>query len=69
MGVEVSSLQLKASPIGATITAKAKVVAVDGRSVKFEITASDDTSVIGKATHTRFVVNRAKFLSKLASCQ
>ena len=68
VGVEISSSHLKASPVGAEITATAKVSEVDGRSVKFEITASDNNSVIGKATHTRFVVNRAKFLSRLEGC-
>ena len=69
VGVDISTSHLKASSIGAEITATAKVVEVDGRSIKFDITARDSKSVIGIATHTRFTVNRDKFLSRLDSCQ
>jgi predicted thioesterase len=64
--VAISTSHIKASKIGSEVRAVAKVVGVDGRKIEFEITAYDGDSVIGEAKHTRFIVDRAKFLSKLA---
>ena len=66
VGVAISTSHIKASKIGSEVRAVAKVVAVDGRKIEFEITAYDGDSIIGEAKHTRFIVDRAKFLSKLA---
>jgi predicted thioesterase len=38
---------------------------INGRELKFEIAANDESGVIGEGTHHRFIVNREKFLSKL----
>lgn len=66
VGVAISTSHIKASKIGSEVRAEARVVAVDGRKIEFEITAYDGDSIIGEAKHTRFIVDRAKFLSKLA---
>ena len=66
VGVAISTSHIKASKIGSEVRAVARVVGVDGRKIEFEITAYDGDSIIGEAKHTRFIVDRAKFLSKLA---
>jgi len=47
------------------VTAKVKIVAVDGRRLTFEIEASDGVDLISKGTHERFVINSAKFNEKI----
>ena len=65
VGIEISTSHVKASGIGAEINATAVLVAIDGRKLVFEIEACDGEGVIGKATHSRFIVDRERFLSKI----
>ena len=65
VGTQISTSHIKASALGATITATAVLTAVDGRSLTFEITARDGENVIGEGVHTRFIIDRERFLSKL----
>lgn len=65
VGTQISTSHLKASPLGALITASAELVEVDGRRLTFAVKAWDEKGTIGEGTHTRFVVDRERFLSKL----
>lgn len=65
VGVEISTSHIKASALGATITASAELVAIDGRKLSFKVRAWDEAGTIGEGNHTRFVVDREKFLSKI----
>ena len=65
VGTQITTSHIKASALGATITATAVLTAVEGRSLTFEITACDGENIIGEGVHTRFVVDRERFLSKL----
>lgn len=65
VGTMVSTSHLKASKVGNIIEARAELIAVEGRKLDFKIEAYDGETLIGEGTHTRFVVNREKFLSKL----
>ena len=65
VGTMMKSSHIKASAIGANITAEAELVAVEGRRLSFTVTAWDDKGVIGEGEHERFVVDRERFLSKL----
>lgn len=65
VGALINVSHLKPSGIGATITAEAELVAIDGRKLTFKVTASDETGIIGEGTHIRYVVDREKFLSKI----
>lgn len=65
VGTQISTSHLKASPLGASITASAELVEVDGRRLTFAVKAWDEKGTIGEGTHTRFVVDRERFLSKL----
>ncbi|EOS65632.1 hypothetical protein C814_00117 [Anaerotruncus sp. G3(2012)] len=53
-----------ATPLGMQVTAAATITAQEGRKVEFEVSARDACGEIGRGTHTRFVVDAAKFLSK-----
>ncbi|KRR22588.1 thioesterase [Bradyrhizobium retamae] len=61
VGMMVSIRHLAATPVGRTVRAVARVVAVEAKSVVFEVKAWDDDRKIGDGTHRRGVVNVAEF--------
>ena len=65
VGTQMNTSHIKASPLGATIIASAELTAVDGRRLTFTVKAWDEKGVIGEGEHTRFIVDRERFLSKL----
>ncbi len=65
VGTEIGVSHVKASPVGARITASAELVEVDGRRLVFAVRAWDERGIIGEGSHTRFVVDRDRFMSKL----
>lgn len=65
VGTAIATSHVKASPVGATIRAEAELTEVDGRRLEFVVRAYDERGLIGEGRHTRFVVDRERFLSKL----
>ena len=65
VGTQMNTSHIKASTLGATITASATLTAVEGRRLEFEVKAWDEKGVIGEGSHARFIVDRERFLSKL----
>ena len=65
VGTAMQTSHVKASKMGAMITASARLVEVDGRRLRFEVRAWDEAGTIGEGEHTRFVVDRERFLAKL----
>ncbi len=65
VGGYIATSHIAPSPIGATISAVAVVTAIEGRKIEFEVEAYCGEQLLGKGTHTRFIVNSAKFMSKL----
>lgn len=65
VGTAMQTSHIKASKLGATITASAELTQVDGRSLKFIVKAWDEVGTIGEGEHTRFIVDRERFLAKL----
>ena len=65
VGAEVHVRHLAATPVGRTVTASAHVMAIEGKSVSFAITAHDGVRQIGAGTHVRGVVNLARFTQRL----
>lgn len=52
------------SPLGAEITAEARLTKSDGRKFEFEIIARDNLGEIARADHTRVSVDSVKFQKK-----
>ena len=65
VGTEISTTHIKASALGATITATATLTAIEGRKLTFAVTAHDGDNIIGEGTHTRCIVDRERFLAKV----
>ena len=65
VGTALNIEHSRATKVGEVITATAVLTAVNGRELQFNIAARDEVGVIGEGTHTRFIVNREKFMAKL----
>jgi predicted thioesterase len=61
LGIQLDVSHHAATPVGMGIFATARLVAVDGRRLKFEVGARDEKETIGGGTHERVVVNVARF--------
>ena len=66
VGVEIASSHLAPTPVGMKVTATAEVtdVSANGKMITFKVTASDAEGLIGEGTHTRAVIDNARFLQK-----
>lgn len=65
VGTRLEIDHIKASAVGAEITATAVLTAVEGRKLTFNVGARDSGGMIGEGVHVRFVVERERFMSKL----
>jgi predicted thioesterase len=67
LGVHLDVAHTAATPQGLAVSATASLTAVDGRKLTFAIEARDSVEVIGRASHTRIVVDADRFSAKIAS--
>ena len=65
VGMDISLRHLAPTLPGMHVDITAKVIAVDGRKVSFEVTAKDELEPISGGTHGRFVVDVSKTLARL----
>jgi fluoroacetyl-CoA thioesterase len=67
VGTRVEVSHIAATPPGMEVTARVKLVEVDGRRLVFEVEAYDEKEQISKGRHERFIVNKKKFDDKMRS--
>lgn len=65
VGGYIASSHLKPTAHGRSVSATATLVAVEGRKLGFTVKAFDDEDLIGEGEHTRFIVDREKFMGRL----
>lgn len=65
VGTEVSIKHLKATLPGKTVICRSKLIASDGKKLVFEVVANDESGLIGKGTHTRYIINKQLFIDNL----
>jgi fluoroacetyl-CoA thioesterase len=65
VGMEVAVKHLAPTLMGMTVEIAARVTGVEGRKVFFEVTVKDELEDVGKGTHVRFVVDKAKTFERL----
>lgn len=65
VGISLNITHDRATAMGDTVTATAKLVEVNGRKLTFEVSAADSKGPIGKGTHERFIINNEKFMAKV----
>ncbi len=64
VGTAVNVRHLAATPLGATVTARAELVAIEGRRLTFRVSAHDGAELIGEGTHERALIDLARFQAK-----
>jgi len=55
----------KPVPVGFIVRTEVEVVLVDGPRISFAVQVFDEQEAVAEGTHERYVMDRAKFLSKL----
>ena len=69
VGVQVDVRHLAATPVGANVRAVARLMLIEGRRLTFRVLAYDDKENIGEGQHERMIVDRTKFLARIAGKQ
>jgi len=64
VGTAVNVRHLSATPLGATVTARAELIAVEGRRLTFRVSAGDGADTIGEGLHERALIDLARFEQK-----
>ena len=67
VGTHINVSHSAATPPGLVVSAKVKLIEVDGRRLLFEVQAHDGLDVISEGVHERFIINKAKFSEKAKS--
>ncbi|MGH8662093.1 MAG: thioesterase family protein [Burkholderiales bacterium] len=66
LGTHVNFSHLAATPPGLTVTVDVRLDGVDGRKLRFSITAHDGVDKITEGTHERVVIDSARFTARVA---
>jgi fluoroacetyl-CoA thioesterase len=65
VGTDVKLSHTAATPPGLTVTVEARLDEVEGRRLRFSVSAQDGIDEICRGTHERFVIDTARFNSKV----
>jgi fluoroacetyl-CoA thioesterase len=65
VGTAVNICHLAPTPAGRQVTGEAEVTKIDGRRIEFAVRAIEGGKEIGTGTHSRAVINAAKFAERL----
>jgi fluoroacetyl-CoA thioesterase len=64
VGTLVDIRHIAATPVGAEVLLKSKVILVNGRRIMFEVEAFDNLEKIAEGKHERFIINIPEFKDK-----
>jgi len=65
LGTHINVSHTAATPPGLLVTARVKLVKIDGQRLTFEVEADDGVDIIAAGTHERFVIDKKRFEQKL----
>lgn len=65
VGGHIASSHVKPTALGRTVTATAELISVEGRKLRFKVSASDEEGLIGEGEHLRFIIDKEKFMGKV----
>ncbi|MFZ5890687.1 MAG: thioesterase family protein [Myxococcota bacterium] len=66
VGTGISISHTAATPPGLMVHLQVTLESVDGRRLRFRVKARDDLEKIGEGTHERFIIERARFMRRVA---
>lgn len=64
VGARTEMDHLAPTPVGSKVTCFTELVNIDGRTLTFSFSVRDNAGEISKGTHTRVVVDTARFLDR-----
>jgi fluoroacetyl-CoA thioesterase len=64
VGTLVDIRHIAATPVGAEVLLKSKVILVNGKRIMFEVEAFDNLEKIAEGRHERFIINMPEFKDK-----
>jgi fluoroacetyl-CoA thioesterase len=67
VGTEVCVKHLAATPLGMHVTFQSEVLESSDRRIKFRVEAFDEKEKVAEGTHERFIINVARFATRLAA--
>lgn len=62
VGTHLDVKHMAATPLGMTVKAEAELIEINGKKLKFHVTAYDEKDIIGKGQHSRYIINLEKFM-------
>ena len=65
VGTQVNVRHLAATPLGMQARFYAEVLSVEGQRILFKVEAFDEKEKIGEGTHERFIIDVARFVTRL----
>ncbi len=65
LGIHLDVRHFAATPVGMKVHATAELVAIEGRTLSFKVTARDEREAISEGTHQRVVVNVARYIERI----
>jgi fluoroacetyl-CoA thioesterase len=67
VGTHVDVSHLAATPPGQRVTVECEITEVEGRRIRFRVSARDEADLISEGTHERTVIDYERFNRRLAS--
>lgn len=67
VGTKLDISHLSPTPVGMTVKCETELTGIDGRCLRFEANVYDETGLIGKGVHERFIISSDKFQIKADS--
>lgn len=66
VGIANRMKHLAPSPIGATVTAIARLIAIEGRKLTYDVEAHDSVEKVAEGTHIRFIIDSRIFFLQIS---
>ena len=64
VGIHIDVSHLAATPLGMIVIAKAELIEIQGKKLKFKVEAFDEIEKIGEGFHLRYIINLEDFLER-----
>lgn len=62
VGIHLDVKHMAATPVGMKVRAEAELIEIEGKKLKFKIEAYDEKDKIGEGFHSRYIINKEKFI-------
>ncbi len=67
VGARIAVEHVAPTPIGMRVSARAELLAVEGRRLRFTVEARDAREVVGRGEHERVIIDLERFRQRLAA--